>query len=116
MEYAKAKARVTRWHEEILLVREEMRRSVAFLRWKAKWWRELTAERPARIDIKSGLIAYSRRQESQFLRLAEQFAKLWYPILQENCFDVSWVNDLHTDNINITDSVTTAEDNITTQE
>ncbi len=43
VEYAKAKARVLRWHKETLLVAKEMRRLVAFLHWKAWWWRELAA-------------------------------------------------------------------------
>ncbi len=93
IEYAKAKARVARWHEEILLIREEMRRSVAFLQWKARWWRALMAEHPGRIDIQRGLTAYSRRQEAQLLGLAEQFATLWHPTLQAGGFEVSWIDD-----------------------
>ncbi len=93
MEYAKAKARVTRWNEEVLLVVEEMRRSVAFLRWKADWWRNLAAESPDRIDIQRGLVAYSRRQEAQLLGLAQKFATLWRPTLQLGHFDVSWVDN-----------------------
>ncbi len=92
VEYAKAKARVSRWHEEILLITEEMRRTVVFLQWKAQWWRDIAGERPARIDIQQGITAYSHRQESQLLRLAEQFANLWRPALQDGCFDISWLD------------------------
>lgn len=92
MEYAKAKARVTRWQEEILLLVEEMRRTVAFLQWKAQWWGDLAAKRRVRTDVQSGLIAYSRRQEAQLLGLAERFTILWRPTLTEGHFDVSWVN------------------------
>jgi hypothetical protein len=93
VEYAKSKARVSRWHEETLLVSEEMRRTVTFLQWKAQWWRSLAAAvRPAPIDIQEGLVAYSRRQEAQLLALAEQFATLWRPTLQANSFDISWVD------------------------
>ncbi len=92
VEYVKAKARVQRWHEETLLVLEEMRRSVAFLQWKANWWKSLAVERPASIDIHRGLVAYGHHQEAQLLGLAERFASLWCPTLQANCFDVKWVD------------------------
>ncbi len=69
-----------------------MRRTVAFLQWKAQWWANLAAERHIRIDIQRGLLAYSRRQESQLLRLAEKFAILWRPTLQNGRFDVTWVD------------------------
>lgn len=93
IEYTKAKARVSRWHEEILLVVEEMRRTVAFLQWKARWWQSLTVEHHVRTDIHRGLIAYRHRQEAQLLGLAEQFAQLWRPTLQANHFDISWVDN-----------------------
>lgn len=92
VEYSKAKARVLRWLEEILLVLEEMRRSVAFLQWKARWWNNLVVNQSAWIDVQRGATAYSRRQESQLLGLAERFARLWHPTLQAGCFDVSWVD------------------------
>lgn len=92
MEYAKAKARVTRWHEEILLIVEEMRRTVAFLQWKSHWWRNLMAQHHIRIDIQRGSLAYSRRQEAQLLDLGRKFAVLWRPTLVAGCFDISWVD------------------------
>lgn len=92
MEYAKSKARVARWHEEILLVVEEMRRTISFLQWKARWWRNLAVHHIC-IDIQRGAIAYHRRQEFQLLGLAEQFARLWCPTLAAGQFNVSWVDD-----------------------
>ncbi len=92
MEYAKAKARVNRWREEVLLLVEEMRRSVAFLQWKAEWWRNHAADCPDRIDVQRGSTAYSRRQEAQLLALAQQFQAIWRPTLQEGHFDVSWMD------------------------
>lgn len=86
------KARVTRWQEEILLIVEEMRQTVAFLQWKATWWRSLAADH-IRINIQRGMTAYRHRQEVQLLRLAKQFARLWHPALQAGSFDVSWVDD-----------------------
>ncbi len=92
MEYTKSKARVSRWQEEVLLLVEEMRRSIAFLQWKAQWWRSLAAKRRVRNEIRSGLVAYNRRQEAQLLALAEKFAVLWRPTLKDGLFDVSWVD------------------------
>jgi hypothetical protein len=37
-EWAKSRARAARACEEVLLLREEMRRTLEFLQWKAKWW------------------------------------------------------------------------------
>jgi hypothetical protein len=39
VEWAKARARVMRWKEELLLVQEEMRRVLEYHKWKAAWWR-----------------------------------------------------------------------------
>ncbi len=92
VEYSKTKARVLRWLEEILLVLEEMRRSITFLQWKARWWNRLAVTQSARIDVQRGATSYSRRQESQYFGLAERFARLWHPTLEAGGFDISWVD------------------------
>lgn len=89
MEYVKVKARVTCWHEEILLIVEEMRRMVTFLQWKSHWWRNLMAEHHICIDIQRGSLAYSCHQEAQLLDLGRKFAVLWCPTLVASCFDIS---------------------------
>ena len=38
VEWAKARARVMRWKEELLLIQEEMRRVIAYHKWIADWW------------------------------------------------------------------------------
>ena len=40
VEWAKARARMIRWQEELLLVQEEMQRVIAYHEWRAGWWRE----------------------------------------------------------------------------
>ncbi|KAG1746426.1 hypothetical protein EDB19DRAFT_1952649 [Suillus lakei] len=40
IEWCKARARAMRWEEEVALLREEMRRIGAFLRWEARRWDE----------------------------------------------------------------------------
>ena len=39
-EWAKSRARADRASEEVLLVREEMRRTLEYFNWKATWWEE----------------------------------------------------------------------------
>ena len=39
-EWAKSRARANRCKEEVLLLKEEMRRVLVFLEWKSKWWLE----------------------------------------------------------------------------
>lgn len=40
---AKSRAHVARANEEVLLLREEMRRTLEFLEWKAVWWEKREA-------------------------------------------------------------------------
>lgn len=70
-----------------------MRRSVAFLEWKAEWWRKLATQPDVRIDIQRGLLAYSCRQEAQLLGLADQFVHLWRLPLHDGRFDISWLDE-----------------------
>ena len=39
-EWAKSRARTIRCKEEVMLLKEEMRRVTEFLGWKSQWWRE----------------------------------------------------------------------------
>ena len=73
MEWLRARARASRWEEERQLVREEMRRTLVFLSWRANQW-----QKTADLDnISAGLRAYSRRQTTTYNRLGEHFKKLW---------------------------------------
>ena len=38
VEWAKAKARMMRWKEELMLIQEEMRRVIVYHKWRADWW------------------------------------------------------------------------------
>jgi hypothetical protein len=103
-EYAKCKARSLRWEEEKLLLLEEMRRTLHFLKWKSEWWssrcKHRTGEDPAHFS-QSGHEAYAAQQSFQILRLAKMFAKLWEPLFKENSFDdaIVWLHNLTLDNI-----------------
>ena len=80
-----------RWSEEILLVAEEMRRTVAFLRWWADWWNGQAGRRQAGGRLQNGLDAYAKRQSFQLKSLAANFCSAWHRILSINDLDVSWM-------------------------
>ncbi|TDL14820.1 hypothetical protein BD410DRAFT_845698 [Rickenella mellea] len=97
VEWVKSKARAERWDEEVTLVAEEMRRTLAFLEWRAKWWegqvhrRSLVVGdiqppqvRPATADLFSGLRAYALKQAAIQHALARRFAVLWVPFLSNH--------------------------------
>jgi hypothetical protein len=77
-EWAKSKARADRWHEEAQLVKEEMRRVLAFLEWKAVWWTdEGRRDLDVRPDIADGIRAYAAKQASINRALAHSFKTRW---------------------------------------
>jgi len=92
-EWAKMKARRDRWDEEYQLVQEEMRRTVAYLEWKASWWKAQALRRivddPA---LELGLSAYAYRQESLLTSLAASSALKWIGALQSNGVTAEWAN------------------------
>ncbi|KAJ6447661.1 hypothetical protein C8R47DRAFT_1231344 [Mycena vitilis] len=74
VEWARAKARKTRWEEEVNIIREEMRRVLRYLEWDAGVW-----EGRARMDredvpaaTREGLTAYGMRQ-AHFHRALRDF-------------------------------------------
>lgn len=74
----KSKARADRWHEEVQLVREEMRRVLAFLEWKAVWWaKEGGRNLDVRPDIADGIRAYAAKQAHINRALARSFKMQW---------------------------------------
>ncbi|TDL25097.1 hypothetical protein BD410DRAFT_717811, partial [Rickenella mellea] len=84
VEWAKSWARAERWREEVILVTEEMRRTLAFLEWRAKWWESQVDSRMETVDVKSGLRAYAMKQAAVQRDLAKRFARLWIPFLRKN--------------------------------
>ncbi|TDL13658.1 hypothetical protein BD410DRAFT_735054 [Rickenella mellea] len=80
IEWAKARARVARWSEEVELLREEMRRVLATLRFQAGWWLDKKTE-PAVSNLpecaREGAAAYASKQSALFVRLSNHFEGLW---------------------------------------
>ena len=90
-EWAKTKARADRWSEEVLLVTEEMRRTICFLEWKANWWLKLTYSRPdTPLRVQHGVAAYAAKQAAVCRSMATSFAKCWYPVLAKQQIQVEW--------------------------
>ncbi|TDL14376.1 hypothetical protein BD410DRAFT_697320, partial [Rickenella mellea] len=90
VEWVKTAARVDRWGEEVTLVCEEMRRTLAFLEWRAVWWMSQANRRVAsqsvdglaiELGLQSGLHAYALKQAATQRALAKRFAQLWVPFL-----------------------------------
>lgn len=77
-EWAKSRARVRRATEEVMLLREEMRRVLQFLEWRAKSW-DAKANLRSKIDLEmnEGLKAYALQQAALQRSLATLFKTLW---------------------------------------
>ncbi|KAJ7468418.1 hypothetical protein B0H11DRAFT_2238884 [Mycena galericulata] len=78
VEWARARARKVRWEEEVLMLREEMRRVLRMLGWLGGWWRaraDLRSE--VSPDIAAGLRAFALKQGDWHDKLAAFFERKW---------------------------------------
>jgi len=93
-EWAKSRARALRTSEEVLRLKEEMRRVIEFLKWKARWWKE-RQEQQGEIgkDFREGLQSYAQTQRSIQLALASEFQNLWMAPLDEEDVDEGVVDE-----------------------
>lgn len=78
VEWAKARARSLRWSEEVMLLKEEMRRVRKTLEWKASWWDD-RQEGWLGLDAAAseGVKAYAARQARIQRDLHVRFTRLW---------------------------------------
>jgi hypothetical protein len=108
IEWAKARARMMRWKEELLLIQEEMpvRHVIAYHRRKAGWWRDrgvLQSEGDA--TVLSGLSGYANKQASICTQMAERCALYWLPHLSKKGLMPEWASQyvgqvgLHADDL-----------------
>ncbi len=98
-EWAKTKARRDRWAEEYQLIQEEMKRTVVYSEWKAKWWRTQVAWRTVTDQaLSQALCAYAERQADMWERLASSCIEMWVPLLEKNGADVLWAGQYQTGN------------------
>lgn len=83
-EWAMSRARATRATEEVLLLREEMRRVLAFLDWKAQQWIEKREGREPHDDaLAEGLAAYASEQAQLQRDLGMGFREEWKGSLEQ---------------------------------
>ena len=85
LEWLKAHARVLRWEEELKLIPEEIRRSIAFFEWKATQWERRSTQREGsiRAEVLEGLAGYAHRQARISRALATSGAKMWAKIQKD---------------------------------
>lgn len=94
VEWSKARARMRRWKEELLIVQEEMRRAIVYHRWKAVWWCERSSLRNhTDKTILSGVSGYAHKQATICSRMAERCAVYWLPHLKAKGIDPMWASN-----------------------
>lgn len=88
VEWCKSRARAARMSEEVRLLKEEMRRALAFLDWKANWWKERQHVRQGESkSMVEAVTSYATSQERNQRLLAANFRKLWEDPFRKNTAD-----------------------------
>ncbi|KAJ7903966.1 hypothetical protein B0H13DRAFT_1620975 [Mycena leptocephala] len=78
VEWARAYARKKRWEEEVMLLREEMRRVLRYLAWQSGWWRQrIELREDASPEVAAGIRAYALKQAHSHDRLGAFFERKW---------------------------------------
>ncbi|KAF9038738.1 hypothetical protein BJ165DRAFT_1531802 [Panaeolus papilionaceus] len=91
VQWAKARTRALRWEEELKLIVEEMRRCIAYLEWRVRWWERCVGLRTeVGSHLQSGLQAYALKQADYARRLAGACAVYWALLLHELGFGNGW--------------------------
>ncbi|EIN10159.1 hypothetical protein PUNSTDRAFT_64703, partial [Punctularia strigosozonata HHB-11173 SS5] len=95
-EWARQRARSRRCAEEIVLLVEEMRRVLTFLRSKATWWEKQRGLRMAEDRVMRGIDAYACRQARILTKLGSVFASRWLPLLKISDLGGQWIAQFDT--------------------
>lgn len=83
VEWLKCRARAARWKEEVRLLDEEMRRSIEFCMWKARWWRDRLDCRPSTTPhLAEGITAYAAEHAAAEQQRAISWSTHWVAIRQ----------------------------------
>lgn len=78
VEWCKSRARAMRLSEEVILLREEMRRVLAYLVWHEEWWLEQGTRRGDEDpQLTEGLLAYAAKQADIRHEMRDSFNHLW---------------------------------------
>lgn len=81
MEWAKSKIRAHHWRVQLLLLSEEMRRSLVFVRWMAEHWRTLARAASGDSDLAEGKMAYAMKHAVAYDGLHSKWATKWRPLV-----------------------------------
>jgi hypothetical protein len=77
-EWCKSRARAARAEEEVILLVEEMRRTLKFLEWRSGWWKERAEGRiVSEAALQEALRAFALEQAALQDQLATSFKSLW---------------------------------------
>lgn len=83
-EWARSRARVRRSTEEVMLLLEEMRRVLEFLKWKAAQWdSRIIGRADVGMELREGIRAYAIEQAQLQRSLSTSFKVLWKTPLDE---------------------------------
>jgi hypothetical protein len=78
VEWAKCRAQADRWREEVMLIEEEMRRSIEFCWWSTERWRERAKAKSTPCQfLAEGLQAYAFEQVAAEDKRGMQWTILW---------------------------------------
>ena len=95
VEWCKARERATRYEEEVQLIVEEMRRTLAFFNWLAcRWdsWATASAGCPSVGGrTKAGISAYAHKQASVYRKLIVLFVSEWWECLEAKSLGSPWL-------------------------
>ncbi|KAK7464176.1 hypothetical protein VKT23_006342 [Stygiomarasmius scandens] len=90
-EWCRSLARAKRAQEEVLMLKEEMRRTSLYLQWKERWWKERVYIRDSDVElnsgIKEGLQAYAVKQATLYRELDISFRSVWTTPLKDVSVD-----------------------------
>ncbi|KAF9035697.1 hypothetical protein BDZ89DRAFT_924767, partial [Hymenopellis radicata] len=77
IEWSKARARKLRWHEEVELVLEEMRRVIAYQEWQGRWWLMQMDQREVSAELQQGIWAFAMEQAGRAAGRANDLEGRW---------------------------------------
>ena len=98
VEWCKSQERAKRWEEEVELVVEEMRRTLATFEWNAQKWETLVTSPPPDYstldaDTVAGITAYAHKQAATQREMIRSFFNHWYQVLKDRSLGSSWLSD-----------------------
>ncbi|KAF7357237.1 CxC2 domain-containing protein [Mycena sanguinolenta] len=79
VEWCKAYARMRRWHEDVVLVEEEMRRTIEYGHWAEGTWAQRESGRAGQVELElqEGLVAYAREQQWRERETCQMLERKW---------------------------------------